>query len=97
MSVSVSVVHVYDRVRLCCATLHLCCVGPWEHVLLMGVGAWTMDYVGKWTIKAQEVDGCVCVCGVYVWCVRVWCACVVCVCVFVCVRARECVFIEMRT
>ena len=85
MSVSVSVVHVYDRVRLCFATLHVCCVGPWEHVLLMGVGAWTMDYVGKWTIKAQEVDGCVCVwfvrgvcasvCGVRVWCVCV-CGCV---------------------
>ena len=82
MSVSVSVVHLYDRVRLCCASPHFCCVGPWEHMLLMGVGAWTMDYVGKWTIKAQEVDGCVCVCV----CAVCTCSVSVCVCV-VCVRA----------
>ena len=27
---------------------------PWEHVILMGVGAYTMDYIGKYTIRAQE-------------------------------------------
>jgi len=27
---------------------------PWEHMILMGVGAYGMDALGKYTIKAQE-------------------------------------------
>ena len=30
-------------------------IGPWEHMILMGIGAYGMDYLGKYTIKAQEV------------------------------------------
>ena len=29
--------------------------GPWEHMILMGVGAYSMNYVGQYTIRAQEV------------------------------------------
>jgi len=27
---------------------------PWEHMIMMGIGAYGMNYIGQYTIKAQE-------------------------------------------
>ena len=27
------------------------CAGPWEHMIMMGIGAYGMNYIGQYTIK----------------------------------------------
>lgn len=40
---------------LCIVRVHVrVCAGPWEHMIMMGIGAYGMNYIGQYTIKAQE-------------------------------------------